>query len=505
MFFSSIIFRDFKNAKIIFWGTVISSSAVLSFQFFRLFMPKFLSFGILGANTDNIVGSWNTLGIFAGLSVVISLFAVEFFSISKIKKILLIILSLLSLTFIAVINFSIVWWVLGILTLIIFIYKVSFHSRGEQVIKRSFPIFSFVVIMVSLFFLMAGQFITGFLPDNLKVSNIDIRPSFATTISVTKATLATNPILGAGPNRFAEMWAMHKPIAINSSDFWNTSFNDGSGTLPTFAITTGFLGILAWLIFIGFLLVILIKAFFVIKKKDLLNMEAILFFIMSFYLFILSFFYSMGFVLFPLAFIFLGIFIGLSSSETKKEIKISFLDDPRKSFFSILLLIIIMIISAAALFKYTQRFISVFYFQKTFTAQNVESAEYSISKAVNLYPNDLYLRTYVQVNLSKIDSLIAKGSLSETDKADLKLIFDQAVVGAQLAINYNKTNFLNHELLGSLYELGASLGVTDAYSKATETYKEALRLNPLDPSIKLVLARVSFNSGDFVGAKNYTN
>ena len=66
-------------------------------------------------------------------------------------------------------------------------------------------------------------------------------------MSVTGKALMKNPILGVGPNKFGKVWAMYKPQVINTTQFWDTSFNFSSGLLPTFASTTGILGILSWL------------------------------------------------------------------------------------------------------------------------------------------------------------------------------------------------------------------------------------------------------------------
>ena len=504
MLFASIIFKDSKNARTLFWGGIISASVLLVFQIVHLFLAKFLSFGILGANTDNLIGSWNSLGIFAGLLAIISMFVIEFFSISKVKKILLSVVLLISLFFIAAVNFLLVWIILGIFALIIFVYKVSFFSSSETgQNKKSFPAFSFSVIMLALLFIIAGSFIGGFLPNHLNISNYEVRPSFQATISVAKAILLKSPIIGSGPNRFAEMWALYKPAVVNLSQFWNSSFSAGSGLLPTFAITTGGLGILSWLVFIVFLFLTGFKSLFVWQKKKVINQETTLFFIMSLYLFTASFLYSVGPVIILLAFIFLGVFLGLSTNETKKEIKMSFLDDPRKSFFSILLLILIMLISASACFKYIERFASVSYFQKTFSASNVDNALTSINKSISLYSSDLYLRTAAQVYLLKVDSLISKNNLSEGDKADLKDGFSQAMNNSLLAISYNPTNYLNYESLGSVYGAGAVLGINDAYNQAILAFQKASSLSPLDPSIKLELSRLAFQNKDLKGAKDY--
>ena len=209
--------------------------------------------------------------------------------------------------------------------------------------------------------------------------------------------------------------------------------------------------------------------------------------------------------MFLLAFAFTGIFMGLSSFSRHKEVVISFLDDPRKSFFSILALVILMIASAATGFRYIEKLASVSYFGNALSASTLPMAEDSISKAISLHQNDLYLRTYAQVYLTKINSIVAKGSssLSDTDKADLQASFDQAVNSAQLAVAYDSTNYLNYSSLGVVYNTVGLLGVKDAYDKAIDAYTKASALNPLNPGIKLSIARVFFANGKTDDALNY--
>ena len=155
-----------------------------------------------------------------------------------------------------------------------------------------------------------------------------------------------------------------------------------------------------------------------------------------------------------------------------------------------------MIVTAATGFKYVERLASVSYFGKTLSATTIPAAEDSIIKAISLHQNDLYLRTYAQVYLTKINSIVSKGAstLSDTDKADLQASFDQAVNGAQSAVAYDKTNYLNYSSLGVVYNTVGLLGVKDAYEKAIEAYKAASALNPLNPGLKLAIARVYFAS-----------
>lgn len=513
MLMCSIIFRTSKQARIVLFGIIASSVFVLVFQGLHLFMPNILSLGVLSGKTTNLLGSWSALGIFAGFTGLLSLLVVEFFQISKNKKILFIILILLSILLIATVNFPLIWVLLGISSLMIFVYKVSIALQKNEEEKKNFPLISFVVAMVALLFFLnpliplpsGPVYLKDVISNTLKISNTEVSPSFSATMSVTKGVLSKNPFFGIGPNRFDEAWAMYKPVSINSTQFWGDSFSSGSGLLPTLFSTTGYLGILAWVVFLGLLIFTGVKSVFSGIKNEV-NLEIMSFFVLSLYLFVSSFFYSTGVVLFLLSLAFTGIFIGLTSSNQGKEISFSFLNDHRKSFFSILFLIILIIISAALSFKYVERLVSVFYFQKALTSSTVPLAESSINKSLTLYVNDLYLRTYAQIYLIKLNSIVNKGAtLSDNDKADLQVSFDQAVNSAQLATKSNTSSYLNFQSLGLVYQTAGGLGVKDAYGKAVEAYKVASSLNPNNPGLKLNIASNLFIDGNVKDAKDYAS
>ncbi|MEJ0002076.1 MAG: tetratricopeptide repeat protein [bacterium] len=508
MLVSSVVLRDSRKAKLVLLGVVVSFGVVFIFQILRIFAPQALSLGVLGGKTDNVFGTWNALGLFAGFAAIVSLFLTELFALSKRLKWVLGTIAVLALVMAAIVNFIFVWEMIGIFALIVFIYKISLYSSEmhKEDRHKHFPIFSLVIIMVSLLFFMTGNFIGSFLPNHLGTSNIEISPSLGTTMKVTGSALRKDPVFGIGPNRFTEVWAAHKPVSINSTQFWDASFNAGSGTIPTFASTTGSLGILAWLAFIVLFVWAGVKSFSSGMKHGT-GQDAIIFFIASVYLFVASFFYPTGTVLFLLAFAFTGVFVGLSAANRENgEIVISFLDDPRKSFFSILFLVLVMIITAATGFKFVERFASVPYFGSAVAAQTVPQAQSSINKALSLYANDLYFRTYAQIYLVQLNSIVAKGqNISDADKATLQSSFDQAISGANSAVAYNPSNYLNYTTLGAVYETVAPFGVTGAYDKAVEAYEKAGSLNPLNPGIKLSLARLSLTSGKSKEAKDFAN
>ncbi len=513
MCMSAVVFRTPQKAKTLLLGTILASAVVLIFQSIHLFLPTALSLGLFADKTGNVLGSWNALGFFAGFSSLMFLLVIEFFPISKIEKIVLQVFILLSMLLAAAVNYPMVWLLLGISSLIIFVYKVSSNIEqhvaggveGVPVAPRVFPIISFAVVMISLLFFLSSGFVGSFIPNRLNISNTEITPSLSATMSITKGVLSHHPMFGIGPNRFAEAWAMYKPAIINTSEFWNVSFDSGSGLLPTFFATTGGLGIIAWLIFFFLFFTSGVKSVFA-SIKNRVNWEMMAFFVLSLYLFIASFLYFTGTVIFLLGMVFTGVFIGLSSSASGKEVTVLFLNDHRKSFFSILVLIFAIVASIGLSFKYIERFVSVSYFGKALSAQTEPLAEVYIGKALALYPNDLYLRTYSQIYLVKLNSIASKGStLSDTDKADLQTAFTQAVNGAQVAASYDSSNYLNPQLLGSVYQAVGSLGVKDSYSKAVLAYQDASKLNPLNPGLKLAQASAAFADNKVEDAKTYAN
>ncbi|MDO8659812.1 MAG: hypothetical protein Q7K54_04415 [Candidatus Parcubacteria bacterium] len=505
---SSIVFKESRDAKIVLFGLILSSIFVLLFQSLHLFLPKVLTLGILVEKTDNLIGSWNAFGIFAGFFALMSILIVEFFPTTKVEKFILQILTVLAVILIAAVNFPFVWGILGVATLIIFVYKISISSvnreEGHEK-KYKFPLFSFAIIMISLLFFTVGSFIGNILPNRLGLSNAEVSPSLGATIQVAKSVLKENPVFGIGPNKFGIAWSKYKPAELNATNFWDVSFNSGSGTLPTFTATTGYLSILAWLVFFVLLIVAGVKSIFSSIKHGV-NWETMAFFVLSVYLFVSSFFYSTGAVLFLLALAFAGIFIGLSSSSRSHgEISMSFLNDHRKSFFSILSLILLIVASAAISFKYIERVTSLTYFRKALTASTVPIAETNINKALSLNLNDLYLRTYSQIYLVKLNEIVKKGesALTDEDKTQLQTNLGQAVNGAQSATSYNNESYLNFANLGSVYQIAGSLGVKDGYANAIEAYKVASTLNPQNPGIKLALANISLNDGKAKDAENY--
>lgn len=507
MFLSAMILKEGNRSRAMLWGAVVSFTAVLLFQIARLVFFREASLGVFSSPVDNLFGSWNSLGILAGLLGVVALFMIEFMSIDRRMKWLLGLLLVFSFGFAALVGYSLVFWLLGSFALFIFVFKMLYYVRIRQnpEVKAEFPMLPLAVLVVSILFMLSGLPIKSFLPIQFRVANtVEIRPPLSSTFTVAQKTLADSPVFGAGPNRFGEMWAIHKPLSVNAGSLWDVNFDFGWGLLPTFVVTTGVLGIVAWLAFFVLFVIVGMKSVF----RSILqgtNYEPAVFFISSFYLFLASFFYPTGIALFLLAFVFAGGFAGLQSmSQGKPEVSLSFLDDPRKSFFVIILLVVLIISTVVAVFKFTERFSSVSYFRQALSAKDITTAETNILKALSLNWNDLYLRTHAQIEMIKLNSE-ATGELEPADEElkNLQSILDQAINAAVAATVYNHTNHTNFQVLGNVYDLAGYLGVPNAYSRAAESYRAASNLNPGNPGLKLLIARATWATGEKVDAEEY--
>lgn len=506
LLFASIFTQSTKRGRAMLWTLSFSFFALFLFQLLRLAAPEFLSFGVLSGKTGTILGSWNALGVLAGLAGIVSLFSAEFILGVRIRKAITLALLLLSIILLTIINFTFAWGLLAVFSLVIFVLKVLIYVPSMQSPERktSFPLYSLGVLVLSILFFMSGPAVQTFVPKKLGVSNTEVRPSFGATMWVAQETLKKDPLLGAGPNRFSEMWALHKPGVVNESQFWNINFDFGAGIIPTLAVTLGGLGVLGFLSLIVFLVRDGAKSLIGLARGDG-NFGAAIFFLSSTYLLASALFYPVGPAILFLTFASVGAFIGLNLKDRpEEEIRLSFLEDPRKSFFSIIFLVLFIIVTIISCFKFGERFAGVVYYTRALSAAEISSAETLISKALSLNNNDLFFRTQSQMYMAKLSLEASKTpEPSEAQIAELQVIFNNAINSAMAAAALNPTNYLNFQALGVVYEMAGTLGVPGSYDKALEAYRAASNLNPLNPGLKLSLARAYWMLKQPTEAKEY--
>lgn len=484
------------------YTAILGAFALLAiFHVIRLFAgPEFLSFGILNSPSASLIGSWNDLGIFAGSVFLLSYFGIKYLSLQKGVKTLLAVFLILSVFLLVLVNFGLLWLVLGLVFLILCVYEWM-QRPGVGFFKR-ISFIPLAIALVSILISFQGGRVAPLLQKTFGVQTVDVSLSWQATLDIAAESLKEAPIFGAGPNRFANEYLRFKPLGINTTAFWSTEFSTGSGFIPTTLITTGLIGFALWVLFLA----LYVRAGFKYMRTkasdsqeyshggDKLRFMVISTFLTGLFFWIMNIVHTPSHAVFFLTFIFTGLFVAALSSAGKVAYR-----DVSKFGSKFALLAIILCISWIGV--YGKKAIALSYFKSGIHAlndtqgQGVAEAEKDFTKALMFDASDVYYQALSEVTIMKITTLAtalqAQGDTAppEAVKAIPDLIAS-AVDATSKAIALDPTNYYNYVSQARISEVGASLGIPNAYENAKISYAQALAYNPTNPSLYLNLARL---------------
>ncbi len=521
LFIVSILFREKNKISLAYKAFGISSALFTAFVVLRIATQgKILSFGVFSNVTTTMLGSWNNIAVLFAMLTVISILSLEILSVSKTKKILSYVSILVSLFFMALVNFSSLWLVVAIVSFLIVLYKMFYTENetafstltwGER-IKRVSVVPAIVMVLAVVFYFGANSF-GLFLASKLKTESVEIRPSFMTTMEIARNTLRTSPVFGSGPNTFIKEWSSYKPNDIVSTAFWNTDFPNGVGLLPTFLVTTGVMGTLSWLVFLGFLVYLGFKSIFVKTEDSESRYYIVTSFFTALLLWIVNFVYVPSTAIFVLSFFFTGLFFAsIYSAGIIPVASKRFNVNPRIGFVSSLIMVTSLVGVVSLGYGLFKNSLSLWYFQKSSyalnTANDTKLSEEYMLKAIVTVPNDVYYRSLSEIQLVKLNEVLAQDP-AKVKQEDVQKQFSDgllaAITSGVSAKDRDPSNYLNWVSLGRIYDAVSvpQLNITGSYESAQIAYIEALRLNPKNPGILMLLARMAVNRNDLNQARNY--
>lgn len=514
-FLASIYFQTEKRLWYFCCSIFIGATIVAVFELLNIFvglgrfMPNFLS----GITSGNLIGTWNDFALFFGLVVLLSMFTIEFL---KTKGPLLIIqyfLLVVGMFFLVIINFPLAWILVGIFAIIIFVYSVSTQQAGIKMVHgaegKNFPFSALVIVLISLVFLVGSNSFGGLITRYISIPNNDTRLLVSTSGNLALKSMSHNPLFGTGPNTFNLDWALWQPKIVAQSIFWNVDFNNGYSSLFTFAVTTGLLGLAAWVFFI---FKFFLRGFKSIRKalqNPLSNYFTLTALMIAIYSWITIIVYTPNAIMFMFAFVSSGMLIGvLVYNKTIQTRTVSFLEDPRSSFFSILGLVVLIILTLSMTYVYVEKFSSIIYFSKSLNSENtVESlskSERMLKNALLLDQNDVYYRALSQVYIREIGVLLADKTVSADNlKSSVQQLVNLAEQSAGGAVSQNPKQYINCVNLGDIYSALVPLSVTNSYESAVKAYDTAATLAPNNPSIPLARATLEMAHKDNNQARKF--
>ncbi len=323
----ALTFRRSAQYRIFFKVAAITYALTLAAQVVFLIIGQAESSKF--SPTANVVGSFADLGMVVGLAVVVSLLALRFLAVSLRTKRFIWITGAVGLFIVALTNSSLVWVLIALTSLGLFIESIMKRGGGSfdddfdgingfsdeepdmmQEPENKNLAAPLAALVISLFFLIGGSTIGAALVNSLGTSYLDVRPSWQSTFDVGGHTYASAPLFGSGPGTFGSQWLKFRDASLNNTVFWNVDFTSGVGFVPTSAITTGIVGALAWLAFLGLFAYTGIRALlFRAPEEPFARFVSIATFVGTIYVFALAIATNPGPVVLLFGFFMAGLFV----------------------------------------------------------------------------------------------------------------------------------------------------------------------------------------------------
>ncbi len=520
-----IVFTDISRNIQAIIAFFASFSLIILFALVKMFFDGFPVLGIFFDKTTSPIGNWTDLAVASGLLAVSSAISLGILPIKKFFKIFIYGIFVFSVILLSILNFYVAFiFTLGAsIIIIVYFSTVEKHffvdlpespSSLKFFLKPNFlPI---ILAIISIVFLInptvpsTDKDLKEVVSNAFNISNIEVRPSFSTTLNISKAVLSNEAFLGSGPNTFMHNWLVYKPVEVNVTPFWGTNFLFGFGFIPTQIASTGIVGILLWLSLFLSLVFLLVKSLTKIPESRNVRFVLILSCIATIYLWASSFMYAPSYTLLVLAFIFSGIFVATVSQMNVIQSRVIILSkNSTTNFFSIIVMLVFVLGIIYLGYISFNKNISAIYFNKAIDLSNtpettIESIESALEKVFKFAPTDIHYVALSRINFVKAQ--IASTNAENTPEKNLSVFKDsisKSIEAANMAIKINPSGYQNWMTLGIIYDflVPAPLNISGAYENAVLAYSEAEKRNPNSPEVPLFLARLELGRGNVESAR----
>jgi tetratricopeptide (TPR) repeat protein len=484
-----------------------SAMLLVLYTLVRVFLESgSLALKSFGNVTTSPVGSFNDMAIFSGLTVILGLITLLQLPLKKAYQIATTVLILLSLVVMAVVNFFHLWIVVGFVGLLLLVYIFSrdtLLSRGET--ERQTPVSplliltTLVVCVVSIVFVVAGDYVGSKIVAATEVNYVEVRPSITATLDIARGVYSEDILLGVGPNRFADAWRIHKDRTINETIFWNTDFNAGFGFIPTIFITMGILGALAMLAFHGLYLYLGYRMLLRSNSNDTFwYYFGVVTFTAATFIWGMSYMYVSGPTILLLGALFTGLsFVAYQALVPNAALTIPLVNSRRRGFFLMTVVIVLITAAVSTVFTVGKQYVAQSEFTKArISAATPEEFEQKVALAYEQYNDDVFVGVLAQTHLTILRSLLTKQEATEEDQKMFADTAKKALVEAEESIKLDPTSPDGHATLADILIVLASLGTEGAEERAKGKLADAKWRDPHNPAYAMMAAYLAVQSKD---------
>ncbi|OGL61696.1 hypothetical protein A3C09_03455 [Candidatus Uhrbacteria bacterium RIFCSPHIGHO2_02_FULL_47_44] len=382
------------------------------------------------------------------------------------------------------------YWAFWVLTIVgvLLLTSFGFLQTKEFPSPRKF-VLPLLLLFVSLFFLFLPSPVSFHLP-------VLVAPSFGTSSQVAKSTLVENvPSLffGAGPGTFSYQYQLFKPMSINSSSLWSHVFDRGTSAFLTRFSDIGLLGMLAWLVCMGWIGCLAIKRLVSARDHQTWKMTYVLFVGWSLLL-VAQFLSSSNLTLEFLLWAMSGMLVAHLLSGVWH---VNFARSPKLGLLASFLFVFVFIGMFAAIFLMGEKFLA----EKAFTnavaldakqgqTQNVIQHLATATKFNRL--SDVYARNLSFALLSHASQkmrAVGTEKLTAEQTKEISQIVSASMQEGVRAASLEPNKVGNWQLLGAMYRETMSF-VQNGEDLAANAFANTMRLEPINPAHSVDLARV---------------
>lgn len=504
-FLISTLFRSEKQILLSFALLLVSATVLFVVQFlhsgFGVAIPPFQ---ILNDRLANIIGSWNDLGIFFGLAMILAIIMLEADNVALVtRKVRLFLFGILAVSFVIVffVNFSTLWYVLGLATLVLGVHSFATSSNMNENVKfgwRRFMRPSIISFLLILFFGLA-QVMTTKVITLAGLQYTQVYPTWGTTLDIVGGSLSVNPIVGSGPNTFVYDWLILKPVEIANTIYWDMRFNSGVSRALSMVAEAGLLGGVA-LAFLFVMTLSSIRSVLSYKERDIKKVLLVTSLAGLIYLWTFMVVATPGFLIFTLTSIFTGLFVAsLVLAEKIGTVAITIpTNGTRKGVIARFAMLLVILFSLYSVYvvavKYMAGYLYTSALNEVSIHNNIDEADTLLKIALQLDPQDVYYRSAAELGLLRLKQIVAQTSEAETvsdaDKAIFQSVLGETVQNAKNAVSANSLDPFNWAELGRVYEAILPFDPAGLKESAIVSYKEAILRSPYDPSLFVALARI---------------
>ena len=556
MVIASSVFQKAKDIKRVVCVAITATGIAGVLAFFQLAwgISLFSRLNSYARGTDfNVIGTMNGFALFLVTIFVITLGLLFSSSAQTMKGKLRYgcvgVLAVLMLD-LMMIHFFTAWMIL--LGSLIFLFGLMFmHTRGakksgkipeEEVMRRSGLDWRYCTIILLIAFSAVMLVVKTPFIGSINVPT-EVSPSFMTTLSVGTHVLSEGKralFFGSGPATFNLDWAQYRDPLINQTQFWSVSFTQGFSWLSTLVATTGLLGTFSFMLFLALALILFVRHFlkFPHEEHTPLGMSLCIGFV-ALIMVVILYPSSLTFVL--MLFLMAGLLMAVLSHpdlvqrEEEKEAMNLELDNPRGIdgeierisatiemdsgktgwwditqrtrrfenswlvFTSSLLAIFFLSLGVAAIYLEVSRLRAALIQHSAvemFNKGDVDGAIASFDQVVLL--EDKNFANYIpliQARMEKIRGLIQRAAGGNNVQQEFQNTVSLAIQNSQAAIQLDQSNSFLWRLQGFLYELLIPF-IPGSENFAFSSYRKAIELDPISPSLNIDLARAGLVAVD---------